>query len=340
MAIAAAVHDAASATRRLVADGAGARPQRATSSPSGLASGQLQLGPVAAAAEARDSLSFFGHRGPVTAVAVNGARGLAATGGNDGIVRVWDLASGAPTAAVAQPVDAPMTIVALSADGLRVASAAGQAVRVANVADGRVTFELQAASAVTALAFAPDDARIAVGDASGSVQLAVLAEPRERVTTSVGSGSAALAFGPDGSRLFAADASGAITTIVTATGAIEATARHWSQPIRWLEFSPDDAALLVATDSWLHALAATTELAPTHSKLVVWPASSTAFAAISATAARFAGVADGAVVSGIIDLSAAPDERDGNAAALVARDWPAALGLRLNDNGEPVPLDP
>ena len=36
---------------------------RATSSPSGSASGQLQLGPVAAAAEARDSLAFFGHRG-------------------------------------------------------------------------------------------------------------------------------------------------------------------------------------------------------------------------------------------------------------------------------------
>ena len=63
----------------------------------GLASGQVQLGPVAAAAEARDSLAFFGHRGPVTTVAVNGARGVAASGGNDGIVRVWDLASGAPT---------------------------------------------------------------------------------------------------------------------------------------------------------------------------------------------------------------------------------------------------
>ena len=71
----------------------------------GLASGQLQLG-AAPAPAARDSLSFFGHRGRVTAAAVNSSRGLAATGGNDGIVRVWDLTSGAPIAAVAQPADA------------------------------------------------------------------------------------------------------------------------------------------------------------------------------------------------------------------------------------------
>ena len=59
----------------------------------GLASGQLQLMPAAREPGAHRS-SFFGHRGRVTAAALNGGRGLAATGGNDGIVRVWDVASG------------------------------------------------------------------------------------------------------------------------------------------------------------------------------------------------------------------------------------------------------
>jgi hypothetical protein len=306
----------------------------------GLASGQLHFGPVAATAEARDSLPFFGHRGPVTSVAMNGARGMAASGGNDGIVRLWDLASGSPTGAVAQPIDAPIALVALSADGAHVASAAGRTVRVASTADGRLTLELQAESAVTALAFSPDSARIAAGDASGSVQLAALAEPRERESLNVGAAVASLAFRPDGSRLFAADGSGAITTIVPATGAVEATARLWSQPIRWLEWSPDGGALLVATDAWLHALAATAELAPVHSKLVTWPASSAAFAAISATSVAFAGITGDAVATGTIDLAAAPRAVQGDAAALVARDWSAALGLRLNDNAEPVPVDP
>jgi hypothetical protein len=82
------------------------------------------------------------------------------------------------------------------------------------------------------------------------------------------------------------------------------------------------------------------DLASANSKLVAWPALGTAFAAISATAVGFAGVTDGAVVSGTIDLAAAPDELDSDSAGLVARDWRTALGLQLNDNGEPVPFDP
>ncbi|HVJ29621.1 MAG TPA: proprotein convertase P-domain-containing protein, partial [Gammaproteobacteria bacterium] len=145
----------------------------------GLASGQLQVVP---AAGERSALSFFGHRGPIVAVALNSDRGLAATGGNDGIVRMWDLGSSAPTVVVAQPADAPITIVALSVDGRYVASAALGIVRVATVADGRVVAELQTESDVTALAFAPDSARIAIGDATGAVVIAALAEGPERMT--------------------------------------------------------------------------------------------------------------------------------------------------------------
>ena len=117
-------------------------------------------------------------------------------------------------------------------------------------------------------------------------------------------------------------------------------ARHWSQPIRWLDWSPDGNMLFVATDAWLHALStAALELAATYSKLVVWPAAATAATAISATAIGFAGVAtDSSLVSGVLDLAATDAQPD--AAALVARDWPAALALRLNDNGEPVPIGP
>ena len=72
----------------------------------GLASGQLQLelGRRGGELDARP-LAFFGHRGPITAAALNAGRSLAATGGSDGIVRVWDIASGAPTAAVMQPAE-------------------------------------------------------------------------------------------------------------------------------------------------------------------------------------------------------------------------------------------
>jgi WD40 repeat protein/subtilisin-like proprotein convertase family protein len=305
----------------------------------GLASGQLQIVP---ATGTRSPLSFFGHRGAIVAAALNGDRGLAATGGDDGIVRVWELGSNAPTVAVAQPADAPVTLVALSADGRYVAGAAGRTVRVATVGDGRVTAELHRESAVTALAFAPDSGRIAVGDSAGELVIArVAAEARGGVTARLDASITALAFAPDGRRLAAADAGGAIALLAADEARVETSARHWSGPIRWLEVSADGESLLVATDAWLHALATTPGLPPTSSKLFSWPASSTALTAASATTVRFAGVeAAGVLASGIVDLAAAPRAVTTEASALVARDWPAALGLRLNDNGDPVPLEP
>jgi WD40 repeat protein/subtilisin-like proprotein convertase family protein len=304
----------------------------------GLASGQLQ---VVSTTAARSPLSFFGHRGPIVAAALNSSRALAATGGTDGIVRVWELDSNAPTVAVAQGADAPITIVALSADGRYVAGAGGATVRVATVADGRVTVELQTESAVTALVFAPDSARIAVGHSTGEVVITpVAAEARDRVAARLDAAVTALAFAADG-RLAAADAGGNIALLGAADARVETTAQHWPVPIRWLELSADGASLLVATDAWLHALGMAPGLPPTLSKLFSWPASSTALTAVSATTVGFAGVeAAGVLTSGVVDLAAAPRAVTTEASALVARDWPAALGVRLNDNGDPVPLDP
>lgn len=302
----------------------------------GLASGQFEL--IPAEASSRASLSFFGHRGPVTAVALNAARGIAATGGNDGIVRVWSIESGSPTIAVMQPADAAVGSVALSADGQLVASAAAGMVRVATTADGRVLTEIAAAGTVTALAFAPAGGAVAVADTTGAVIIAPLAAGR-RVSVRLDAAAGALAFTADGSRLAIGAANGAITLVAAASGEIEGAARRSMGPVRWLEFSPDGSRLLVATDSWSHALAAVPALTPSHSKLVTWPAAALTATAISATAIGFAGVGtDGSLVSGVIDLAATATA--GDAAPLVGRDWQAALALSLNDNGELVPLDP
>lgn len=305
----------------------------------GLASGQLQI--IPAAGERSSSLSFFGHRGAITAAALNGTQGLAATGGNDGIVRVWDLESSAPTAVVAQPADAPIAIVALSDDGRYVASAAAAAVRVATVADGRVVAQLQTESAVTAVAFAPDSTRLAIGDAAGAVVIGALAaEARDRMTARLEAAVTSLAFARDGKRLAVAEASGALALLAADSARIESSAHHWAQPVRWLGFGSDGGSLLVATDAWLHSLATTPGLPPSHSKLFSWPASSTALTAVSTTAVGFAGVeAGGVLASGVVDLAAPPAAVTAEASALVTRDWPAALGMRLNDNGDPVPFD-
>lgn len=297
----------------------------------GLASGQLQVIPAGAA---RRPLSYFGHRGAVTAAALDADRDLAATGGADGVVRFWDLAAGAPTGAVAQPAETAVTTIVLSEDGRYVASAAGGVARAASVPDGRVALEVAMDAAVTALAFASDGAVLAVGDAAGAVVIARLGQ-RSRATVQLAAAVTALAFVPGEDRFAAADAGGGIT-LITADGEVEGSARRWTQPVRWLQFTYDGDALLAATDVWAHTLTATPELSPVHSKLVVWPSASTALAAASATTLRFAGVETGGVLaSGTVDISSAPATQ-ADVSALVTRDWSAVFGLRLNDNGEPI----
>jgi hypothetical protein len=214
-------------------------------------------------------------------------------------------------------------------------------VRVATAADGRVVAEVQGEGAVTALAFAPDSARIAIGDAMGAVVIAALAaDGRDRMTARLEAAVTSLAFAPDGNRLAVADASGALALLAADNARVESSAHHWAQPVRWLAFGSDGASLLVATDAWLHSLALTPGLPPTHSKLFSWPASSTALTAVSTTAVGFAGVeAGGVLASGVVDLAAPPAPVTADASGLVTRDWPAALGLELNDNGDPVPLE-
>jgi WD40 repeat protein len=146
----------------------------------GLRTGELQFVPATALSSPRGSLAFFGHRGPITAVAPT-QPWFAATGGNDGIVRLWDVAAEAPTGAVMQPTNAPISLVALSGDGRFVANAAGRVVRVANVSDGTVVAEITLQGAARALSFAPGAASVVIGDDTGAVTIAPFAPARARV---------------------------------------------------------------------------------------------------------------------------------------------------------------
>jgi hypothetical protein len=77
-----------------------------------------------------------------------------------------------------------------------------------------------------------------------------------------------------------------------------------------------------------------------HSRLVQWPATAQSATAMSTSVVRVAGLdANGAL--GVVDLDVAASVAGGDAsAALVTKDWPVALALRLDDNGDPVPFDP
>jgi hypothetical protein len=184
------------------------------------------------------------------------------------------------------------------------------------------------------LRFAPGTRVLAVADASGAVTLAGGARRR---TAQLGAAATALAFAPGGTELVVGDAAGALRLVGAEDAELGAVAREWPGPIRWLEFSADGRVLFVGTNEWLHALDATTPaFEPISSRLL--PPFPTPGLAVptSASIVRFAGFdLSGALIATSFDLAAAPDAAPPDGAVLVTRDWSAALGLTLGDDGEP-----
>jgi WD40 repeat protein/subtilisin-like proprotein convertase family protein len=305
----------------------------------GLRTGQLEVGSQAALGRPGSSLGLFGHRGPITAAVVDAARGLAATGGADGTVRLWDSASGEPTGIVMQRAAAAIDAVALSSDGSAVASAADRVVRIADVATGRVSEEVTLEGTVTALRFAPGGRVLAVADSSGAVTLAVGARRR---TAQLETAATALAFAPDGTRLFVGDAAGKLRLVGVDDAALGAAVREWQASIRWLDFSADGRVLFVATNEWLHALdAATPALEPVASRLLPPLDAPGVLLPLTASSVRLVGFdGSGALVATSFDLAAMPEAAPPDSAVLVTRDWSRALGLGLDDDGEPAQFDP
>ncbi len=99
--------------------------------------------------------------------------------------------------------------------------------------------------------------------------------------------------------------------------------------------------LFASTDAWLHTLSvADTMLEPLRTKLVQLPDVPRTAEASSASVARVVGLdGNGAVV--VVDVDVASTVVGGDSySPLVVKDWPTALALRLDDNGDPVPFDP
>src|SRR5690606_22051604 len=85
-----------------------------------------------------DAIDYIGHRGHVTSLDVDASRALIASGGANGLVRIWDLASVAPTKHFMRHPAGPIEAVELSPDGRWVASAGDYVARVWSTDDGEL----------------------------------------------------------------------------------------------------------------------------------------------------------------------------------------------------------
>ena len=209
---------------------------------------------LVASAEAAETVDFIGHRGGVASLAVNAARNLIASGGDDGVVRIWDLVSVSPSAQFLRHPTGPVQAVAISSDGRWVASAAEYSARVWQVRDGELIGEIPVNGAATALAFSVRGESLAVGDSAGNVFFGAPRGTDPWRSVRMASGVRALDFSADSRWLIAGDSMGRVQLWDAEAALASGDAVPFAHAVNWLRFSADGQSALVRSGPWIHRL--------------------------------------------------------------------------------------
>ncbi len=257
---------------------------------------------------------------------------------------LWSV-TGSPTGLPMRPAGqrpvAAVEAVALSADGTWVAGATGSTVRVWQVSDGVLTAEVDAGSAATAIDFAPDGRRLVIGDAVGSLKVAPLGGTVAEGRSAAGAPIHGLDFAPDGATIATGDDAGHVQLWRAATVSPLGPPATVPAPVRWLGFSPDAGTLFVATDHWLHRYrVGATGLEALDARLPDLRLAKAAFVSLDQSRLRMAGFdGEGGLRLEDVDFSTRPAAAEPARVGL-DRNWSAVFGVRVDEAGNVVAVDP
>jgi len=201
---------------------------------------------------------------------------IMATGGSDGIIRLWDAATLDP-GLVLEGHGGRVCGLAFTPDGATVASASEDGTaRLWNVATGEPLLDLAGHTAgVERIAIAPDGRHVATGSGDGTARIWEIAPEgsREALTLAAGAPAVAAAFDPAGSRLAASFQDGSARIWDVATGRVVTTLAGHTQALWEVAFSADGNSIVtVGQDGtarlWDAATGATLHVLEGHSDQV------------------------------------------------------------------------
>jgi len=196
--------------------------------------------------------TLTGHQGEVTSLALHPAGRIAASGGHDHTVRLWDLTVEAPGRVLSGGHSGPVNAVAFDPTG-RILISGG--------ADGRIllwdtahdqppTTLADVGSAVKSIAFGAADNVMVTGDAAGNIVVWDIAR-RARLRSLPGQPGAigSLAVTADGATVAAAGTDNVITLWDLASGRRTASLTGHNGPARAVAFAPRGHRFLASTGS-------------------------------------------------------------------------------------------
>ena len=190
-----------------------------------LTSSQLESGSHRA-----EGINYVGHQGGVSSITVDASQGTIISGGEDGAVRIWDIASGAPVGAFMRHPEGSVNAVALSPDGEWILSAAGSSAMVWSAADGELSGEVLVNGEALSVAFSPESDRVVIGDSAGNLFFAMPEGAAPVQTAQAQEAVLTMAFSPDGAMLATGDASGRVQLWNAANGSAIGEPRVFSPP--------------------------------------------------------------------------------------------------------------
>ena len=161
------------------------------------------------------STPFGGHAGTVRCVAFGPAMDILGSGGGDGTIRIWDVASGRQRSQLTGHRSDVQSVAFSPRAGILASGGGDGTVRIWDVASGRQRSQLTGhRSDVQSVAFSPDGALLASGGGDGTVRIWDVASGQQRSQLTGHRGDVqSVAFSPDGALL--------------ASGGSDGTARLW-----------------------------------------------------------------------------------------------------------------